>query len=75
MVYLDNESYEKLIVENYETGKKTIINSKFECKAGFTASCIDSLILYKDMLRIKWVDWTDDGQKKIIKTEEFKLGL
>ena len=73
MVYLDNESYDKLIVENFETGQKTIINYKFECRAAFAASCIDTLILNKDMLTIKWVDWTNNGQKKIIKTEEFKL--
>jgi hypothetical protein len=75
MVYLDNDSYDKLIVENFETGERTQINYKFECKAAFTGSCIDSLILNKDKLIIKWVDWTNDGQKKIIKTEEFKLVL
>jgi hypothetical protein len=75
MVYLDNETYDKLIVENFETGQKTNINYKFECKAAFAGSCIDSLILSKDMLTIEWVDWTNDGQKKIIKTEEFKLVL
>jgi hypothetical protein len=73
MVYLDNENYDKLIVENFETGQKTTINYKFECKAVFAGSCIDSLILNKDMLTIKWVDWTNDGQKKITRTEEFKL--
>jgi hypothetical protein len=75
MVYLDNETYDKLIVENFETGQKTNINYKFECSAAFAGSCIDSLILSKEMLIIKWVDWTNDGQKKIIKTEKFKLGL
>jgi len=75
MVYLDNDSYDKLIVENFETGERTQINYKFECKAAFTGSCIDSLTLNKDMLIIKWVDWTNDGQKKIIKAEEFKLVL
>lgn len=75
MVYLDNENYDKLIVENFETGRKTTINYKFECKAAFEASCIDSLILNKDMLTIKWVEWTNGGQEKIIKTEEFKLAL
>lgn len=73
MVYLDNENYDKLIVENFETGQKTTINYKFECKAAFAGSCIDSLKLNKDMLTIKWVDWTNDGQKKITRTEEFKL--
>jgi hypothetical protein len=73
MVYLDNESYDKLIVENFETGKKTEINYKFECKAAFTVSCIDSLILNKEILIIQWVEWTNDGKNKSIKTEEFKL--
>jgi hypothetical protein len=73
MVYLDNKTYDKLIVENFETGRKININYKFECRAAFAGFCIDSLILSKDMLTIKWIDWTNDGQKKIIKTEEFKL--
>jgi hypothetical protein len=75
MVYPDKETYGKLIVENFETGQKMNIDCKFECKAAFIGYCIDTLILSKDMLTIKWVDWTNDGQKKIIKTEEFKLGL
>jgi hypothetical protein len=73
IVYLGNENYDKLIVENFETGEKRIIDYRFECKAAFAGSCIDSLILTKDMLTIKWVDWSNDGQEKKIRTEEFKL--
>jgi hypothetical protein len=73
MVYLDNDSYDKLIVENFETGERREFNYKFDCKAAFTGSCIDSLILNKDMLIIKWVEWSNDGKKKNIKTEEFNL--
>jgi hypothetical protein len=75
VVYLDKETYDRLVVENFRTGQKINIDYGFECKAVFTGYCIDTLILNKDKLTIKWVDWTNDGQKKMIKTEEFKLDI
>jgi hypothetical protein len=72
-VYLDNTTYDKLVVENYETGDKKNIDFKFECKAAFIGFCMDTIILNKHLLTIKWVDWTNNGKKKIIKTEKFEL--
>ncbi len=73
IVYLDNESYDRIIVENYETGYKTIINYEFRCKAAFTGYCIDTLIISKDSLKINWLDWKDDGKTSFIFSESFKI--
>jgi hypothetical protein len=74
-VWLADSDTTLLTGDYIETGQKTNINYKFKCKAAFARSCIDSLILSKDMLTIEWIDWTNDGQQKIIRTEEFKLVL
>ena len=75
MVYLDNETYDKLLVENLQTGEKISIDYEFDCKAAFVGFCIDTIGFDNDKLFVKWVDWTDDEKEKKIKTEEFNLGL
>jgi hypothetical protein len=75
MVYLDNETYDKFVVENFATGKKTIIDYEFQCQAAFVGFCIDTVGFDKNKLFVEWVDWVNDGKEKKIKREEFKLGV
>ncbi len=73
IVYLDYETYDKLIVENFETGNKINIKYTFNCKAAFTGYCIDTLTINNDSLTIRWLDWKDDGKTSIYTTEKFKI--
>lgn len=75
IVYLNNESYDKFVVENLATGTVISVDYGFDCKAAFVGYCIDTIGLDNDMLFVRWVEWINDGKEKIIKTEQFSLGL
>lgn len=73
MVYLDNKTYDRFVLEDFVTGKQASIDYKFECPAAFVGFCIDTIGFDNKKLFVKWVEWSNDGKDKKIVTEEFEL--
>ena len=74
LVYIGDENYDKIIVENFSTDKKNIVEHKFDSKGAFLGTFIESTRLTKNTLTINWVIRTNDGLEKR-ETEDFKLDL
>jgi hypothetical protein len=54
IVYLGGKDYDRLTIENWETGEKQEIESEITCESAFLGYCIDSLRLVNDKLFIHW---------------------
>ncbi|HEY3404449.1 MAG TPA: hypothetical protein VGK59_13765 [Ohtaekwangia sp.] len=75
VVYLGGKDYEKLIIENWATGKKQEIKTTITCESAFLGYCIDSVRLVNDDLYIKWDESAGQRDNKKEKVDMVRVEI
>jgi len=75
VVYLDNENYKQLIVENWKTGRKTQVKFKVICDCAFPGDCIEAIKIRNGVLFVKWKEFIRDKNEWKKTSETIKVGL
>jgi hypothetical protein len=75
VVYLDNDDYKNLVVQNWKTGRKTKIEIKVECSDAFPGYCIDSIKVSNGELFVRWKEFIRNKEERKETTERFKVEL
>jgi hypothetical protein len=74
VVYLDNEKFGQLTVENWKTGTKTQIKIKVQCDSAFPGYCIDSVKIQNGELYVRWKELIRDKEEGKLMSETIKVG-
>ena len=73
IVYLDNDHYEKIVVENLKSKVKQVIEVPLKCDAAFLGACIDSISIKNKELYYRFaVPNNFDNNKKLT---EFRIKI